>query len=485
MKWILTYTPYADLLEADPEEWAPAVLVPVDDVVLYLAEDDPSQLLGFYVESATRFTRSDAVGLVLGDELLFGVEQFVKDRVLPLVSELPRLRDVEEEDLEEVLAREPEPLIVETLAPAPEEVAAARLVALEEFERYMFELHGTPTSEASRILVILTDGLSLLGETLAEFGQAVADLIPVASDRDSEFALAAADWEARGGDEFESDLGYFKIWADEDQLWIEGTVHVTGGSAERPVTVTVELTPTVVDLVPEDIEMDREASEITVAANAASNWTFRIPIARLDAAPPPGVRLVERLDVLVGEPSTKPRGSACEELPAVLPAEVVTIFEDAWWIAYYKALTVLNSPTDAEIVADEAICKMINDWEEIKAWKAWIRTTSYNESISLWRRRKGRMTVELESTRNDDTPLPPLEPLRIPSSEEDTIAAVMAENLLAVLPSRCREIFDMRSQGYDLLETARRLGLAHGTVRNNASQCVELARQWLQRLGYE
>jgi RNA polymerase sigma-70 factor (sigma-E family) len=125
----------------------------------------------------------------------------------------------------------------------------------------------------------------------------------------------------------------------------------------------------------------------------------------------------------------------------------------------------------AEDVAQEALLKLVERWDSVKAMDSpwgWLATVAINQHISIFRRVQTRVRKQ-----------PLLERDAITSAQPEY--AVEALDLLSSLPERQRTAVILRHYaGLSVAETAAAMGCEPGTVKSSTARARSALRESLK-----
>ncbi len=129
---------------------------------------------------------------------------------------------------------------------------------------------------------------------------------------------------------------------------------------------------------------------------------------------------------------------------------------------------------DAEDLVQTALLKAVPAWKRIESNPdAYLRRTMVNDTISRWRRHRGRELL------TDETP-------DRGATDPDAARTLALERALAGLAPRQRAVIVLRySEDLTERETAEILGIAVGTVKSQAREALARLRQLVPDLRLE
>jgi RNA polymerase sigma-70 factor (ECF subfamily) len=158
---------------------------------------------------------------------------------------------------------------------------------------------------------------------------------------------------------------------------------------------------------------------------------------------------------------------------------------------YTLAMRIVQKSQDAEEVVQEtflSVVEHLKDFQEASTFHTWLVRIATNHALKLLRKRRGLSIVPLETSSDDDTPLP--HPDFIAKWKEDPAAIAERNEAQAViakalenLEEKYRMVFLLRDvQGLSTEETAEALGIGISNVKVRLLRARLMLREQLTRL---
>lgn len=159
-------------------------------------------------------------------------------------------------------------------------------------------------------------------------------------------------------------------------------------------------------------------------------------------------------------------------------ASFKTIFEFYYSLVYKFVASIINHKEDAADIANDTfvtLWKTKAGLKEATALKSYLLTVSANAARNYLKKNKVakryvremiHTTEEAEQERN---------------ARVDAVFFFQLEQLMTVLPTGCRSVFEMiYFQNLETEEIAQKLGITNRTVLNQKSKAVQLLRKGIQ-----
>jgi RNA polymerase sigma-70 factor, ECF subfamily len=157
---------------------------------------------------------------------------------------------------------------------------------------------------------------------------------------------------------------------------------------------------------------------------------------------------------------------------------------------YRRALRLLGNRLDAEDAVQEALlaaCKHLHQFRGQSQMSTWLTTIVRNCALMQLRKRPRQIHMPLDEQIGEEQGYSICERLADagPSPEDECRNSELAEHLrrcTALLSPRLRRTFQLRvMDGLSIFETARILGLPHGTVKAQLARARRKLARYMQR----
>lgn len=141
-----------------------------------------------------------------------------------------------------------------------------------------------------------------------------------------------------------------------------------------------------------------------------------------------------------------------------------------------RLLSTYHIPVDdAEDVLQQSLLALVYQWDRVRDPECWLLGTLKRHCLMYWRTRRRQIYLTMDSTLLELLSEP------VAPSQERMDLLCDLENLLGRLPSRCRQLLQLRFQlGYEPLEVAQRLGYRASSIGKITNRCLAaLSRELL------
>ena len=141
-----------------------------------------------------------------------------------------------------------------------------------------------------------------------------------------------------------------------------------------------------------------------------------------------------------------------------------------------RLLSTYHIPVDdAEDVLQQSLLALVYQWDRVRDPECWLLGTLRRHCLMYWRTSRRRLYLTVDSTILELLSEP------VAPSQERMDLLCDLENLLGRLPSRCRQLLQLRFQlGYEPLEVAQLLGYQGSSIGKITNRCLAaLSRELL------